>query len=129
MGAGDSYSPSSCGASVMEGWVVDVLSRSDTRLLIKLSLAGMKGLGASCWEAEDASSVFRGGVGESPPPKGTTEGAAASRTGVSLALFFASGGPNSESESVQLRTEASFIWPLSSHSFLQINKIHDQSKN
>lgn len=85
---------------------MEVLSLSDTRLLMKLSLAGMNVLGASCREAEGVSSDFRGGVGVSALPKGTTEEAAASRTAASLLLFGGSAGPNSESESVQLRTEA-----------------------
>lgn len=103
---------------------MEVLSRSETRLLMKLSLAGMKGLGKSGWEAGGVSSVVKGDVGVSAPPKGTTEGAAASKTGVSLVLLWGSAGPNSESESVQLRTEpceASFRGPLNSHSLL-INK-------
>jgi len=84
---------------------VEVLSRSDTRLLMKLSLAGINGLGASCCKAEGGSSVFRGGGGVSFPPKRTTEEAAASRTGTSSVVFCGSGGPNSESESVQLKRE------------------------
>lgn len=88
---------------------------------MKLSLAGMKGLGASCWGAEGGSSVVRGGEGVSAPPKGTIEEAAASRTGASLVLLSGSAGPNSESESVQLRTEpceGSVSWPPNSRSFL-----------
>lgn len=101
MGAGDGSSPS----SVIDDWGVEVLSRSDTRLLMKLSLAGMNGLGASCRVAGGESSVFSWGAGVSAPPKGTTEGAAASSTGVSFVLVCGSVGPNSESESEQLRTE------------------------
>lgn len=82
MGAVDGSSTS----SVIDNWGVEVLSRSDTRLLMKLSLAGMNGLGASCRAAEGESSVFRGGAGVSAAPKGTTEGASASRTGVSVVL-------------------------------------------
>lgn len=121
MGAGEGSSP----ASGIVDWGVEVFSRSDTRLLMKLSLVGMNDLGASCLVAEEDSSVFSCVGSVSAPPKGTTEGAAASSTGASLAQACGSAGTNSESESEQLRTEAceaSADWPLSSHFFLLDNK-------
>lgn len=104
-GAGGSSSRSS--SSVTVAGCTTGLSRSDTRLLMKLSLAGMKAFGASCWGAET----------ETFP---SWEVASASTTGVSTGLW-GSVGPNSESESVQLSTEpweASVSGPLSSHSSL-----------
>lgn len=55
---------------------------------MKLSLAGMKGLGASCWGAKGASSASWDVVAESVPAKGTTEGAAAATTGVLVVVEF-----------------------------------------
>lgn len=121
MGAGEGSST----ASVIVDWGVEVFSRSDTRLLMKLSLVGMNGLGAFCLVAEEDASVFSWVESVSAPPKGTTEGAAASSTGVSLVLACGSAGPNSESESEQLRTaacDALVGWPLNSHLFLLDNK-------
>lgn len=64
---------------------------------MKLSLGGMKGLGV-IGGVSSVSNMFS-------TPKGTTEGAAASRTGVSVVLLCSSVGPRSKSESVQLKTE------------------------
>ena len=90
--------PSPGGASERDrGAAAGDLSRSETRLVMKLSLVGMKDLGAS-W-------VAGGGV-ERVSAGAVVEASGGSRVAaVSVVWVGWSTGPTSDSESVQLNTE------------------------